>query len=126
MNTDNILHVVIAEIGKPEGATIEERLEVAMKSALRSSFARDEESKLRAALGATLLSYDKDSEEFARLEKSIELLKKVSAMLQALTSGVLVDMDAMGKEIDEETKDFNNIKILDIWRQVMATEKKRV
>jgi hypothetical protein len=91
------------------GVRLEDRLRSTMKAArTQCIWATDDDSQLRAALGAVLLVVtggDKD-----RLITGIENLKKASATIQALVAGVPLDWENL------EAPGEGDLKIMELWR----------
>ncbi len=88
-----------------------ERIKKAMRSARNHWMVLDPEIQLRGALAAALTESEGADRE--RLERSIERLKKASAILSALASGVPVDFDAVELPSDEDNAE--TIPILKLW-----------
>lgn len=88
-----------------------ERIKKAMRAARDHWMVLDPEIQLRGALAAVL--QESEGAERERLERSIERLKKASALLSALASGVPVDFEAVELPSDEDNA--GTIPILKLW-----------
>jgi hypothetical protein len=91
---------------------LKSKLLVAMKEAKNHFMVTDKDTQLRGAIGAVMSFYGKDSDEWRRLEREVDMLRKFSAFLQATQSGLVVEPP----ELDESAEP--PIGILGMWREV--------
>lgn len=101
MTLSNSMLLAIQEIERkvealPLGATVEEKLLVAMRVARHHWLVTDEEARFRAAIGAVMLHSDPETKE--RLEQEVRTLRAVGAA----TEGVPVDLGAVFDDLPSE------------------------
>jgi hypothetical protein len=86
-------------------------LKAAMKATRNHWMCLNEDKQFRAAVGAVMLHYGKDSEEYERLGKEMDSLNKASAVFTALQVGVPIDWESM-----ETESDYEPIGLLKLWK----------
>src|SRR5712671_2824152 len=83
---DVMLSLVVSEcehLVKECTGGLEDKLRAAMNAAKDHWMVLDKDVQLRGAIGAVMLHYGKDSEEYKRLAFEVEQLRKLSAFLTA-------------------------------------------
>lgn len=106
-----VAQTTAATVGDVVG--LEPRVRACMKEAKEHWMVTDEEQRFKGALGAALL-LSKGEEESA-LKQSIDALMKVGAALNAMQSGVPVDLEAIVEEQDSRT--FEPLPLMQWWRE---------
>jgi hypothetical protein len=86
------------------------RLRVAMDKARDHWMATSDDHQFRAAVGAVLISYPPESEEFKRIQFEMNQLQQMSTMIQAAQLGMSFD----GFDISEDTP--KPIGLIGMWR----------
>ena len=94
---------------------IEARVRFAMARAWTDDtwYTGDADEKLRAALGGALMSLDEYTEDYGRLERSVRLMKTMTAMF----AGVPVNLDAIDAD--------GVLPLVTMWEETCAKEKAR-
>ena len=98
--------MINATIGRDAAKDVE-GLEAKVRASMRAVLAGNwmelsDDNLMRAGIAGALLDVGTDSEDGRKLTKSIDALKKISAMLAALQAGISVDVaSAMPEEGDE-------------------------
>lgn len=93
---------------------ITEKLKIAMNITRGHWLITDEDERFRSAIGAVMMHYGKDSQEFKRLEWELVQLRKISAGLNAMQQGISVDLESM---VSEESE-FKPIGLMKLWKEI--------
>lgn len=90
---DNILLIVAHEARDAANKfeSLEDKITAAMKSACNAWITTNDDERFRGAIGGVLMCYKEDSQEYQRLKKEIEAIKKMSAFFNAANAGLTVD-----------------------------------
>lgn len=117
MGNDVMLSLVATECKRyveecPGG--LEDKLRAAMGAAKNHWMVLDKDTQLRGAIGAVMLYYPKDTEEYKRLAYEVSALRKLSAFLSAAQAGLEVSVPE-----DEEEKQ-QPVGIMKLWQEALA------
>lgn len=93
--------------------TLIEKLKTAMLTTRDHWMCTDENEQFKAAVGAVMLHYGQNSDEFVRLEREMKSLNKVSAALNAAQAGVSVDFNSI---LDAKGDEYEPLGLLKLWR----------
>src|SRR5882762_5263519 len=115
MSNDVMLSLVVSECERhvkdcPGG--LEDKLRAAMNAAKDHWMVLDKDTQLRGAIGAVMLHYGKDSEEYKRLAYEVDALRKLSAFLSAAQAGLNVS----APELEAERP--KRVGIIDMWNKI--------
>ena len=100
-----------------------EKVEAAMRITKDHWLCTIPDERFRAAVGAVMLHYGKDSEEFSRLESEMKGLQKLSVFFSALEAGVQLDAVAWEHQIEEDSDANPRVGLVRIWLQVQKEPK---
>ena len=103
-----------------DDGTLIEKLKTVMLVTQNHWMCTNEDEQFRAAVGAVMLHYGKDSDEFVRLEREMKSLNKLSAALHAAQAGVSVNFDSA---LDAEDNEYKPIGLLQLWRELHPSNK---
>jgi len=92
------------------GGSIVDRFKEAMKVTKSHWLVIDEDSRLRGAIAGVMMSYDKGTIEYERIDKEVRMLNQFSAMIQAANVGLTVNPP----DVDD---DFEPIGFLNLWKE---------
>lgn len=95
--------------GEPD---LMERIRKAMRACRDHWMETSETGQFRAAVSAAILESEGDERD--RIERSAKALSRMNAMLQAMQSGVPVDIEAMAAEKQDE----DLIPLMKVWREL--------
>ena len=115
MSNDAMLSLVVSECKRPVedcAGGLEDKLRAAMNAAKDHWMVLDKDTQFRGAVGAVMLHYGKDSEEYKRLAYEVDALRKLSAFLAAAQAGLSVGVPEM-----EEPKP-EPIGIMKLWQEI--------
>jgi len=114
----NLINIAIAEakahISTMEKADVVEVLKAAMKITKHHWLVTDELSQIQAAVGATMLHFGVDSEEWNRLKTEMSNINQFNVALLAMEQGIEVNLESVLKS--HET--IKPIGIMRIWKEV--------
>lgn len=115
MSNDVMLSLVVSECERPVkdcAGGLEDKLRAAMNAAKDHWMVLDKDTQLRGAIGAVMIHYGQDSEEYRRLAYEVDALRKLSAFLTAAQAGLDVSIPELGGERPER------IGIVDLWNEI--------
>lgn len=98
--------------GEPD---LMKRLEKAMKATAGHWMETNQENQFKSAVAAAMLESPTDERD--RIKRSFDGLAKVSAVLNALQSGVPIDFEKAAEEV-EQPKDL--LLLMPLWRKIAA------
>lgn len=106
------VHIAMQEIAGQisQADDLETRLRMAMEKARDHWMATEDDHQFRAAVGAVLLSYPPESDEFKRIQFEMEQLQRISTIIQAAQLGMSVG----GFDIPDDAPEV--IGLLRMWR----------
>lgn len=110
------MHLAITEAKSSLVATdsLEDQLRAAMQVTRNHWMCTDEDEQFRAAIGAVMLHYGEESEEYKRLSSEMAKLRKVNAFLQAAQAGLSVDLSLL----PDEDNQYEPIGLLGMWKSI--------
>ena len=111
------MEMIVAQIAQSSidaEAPLKDMLKQALKGAIENGLTTDENTNYRGALAAVLVALVKNDrhEDKEKLEKELEAIKSMNALL----SGVPVDISTMMERAGGE--DFEAIGIMKLWDEV--------
>lgn len=95
--------------------TLIEQLKASMLVTHDHWMCTDENEQFKAAVGAVMLHYGQNSDEFVRLGREMKSLNKVSAALNAAQAGVSVDFNSI---LDAKGDEYEPLGLLKLWREI--------
>lgn len=118
MSVDAVLSInaTFGERAAAEVEGAEAKVRASMKAVLKENWMETNEDALfRAAVAGAMLGSKEGSEERTHIQESFDGLKKASALIQALQSGVAVDLEATLKAQEEQAR--KPLPLLQWWRE---------
>lgn len=101
-------------VAKQPEASLEDRAQAAMKNARRSWCCTGEKEQFLAACEGLYATASEDEQE--RIREDLEALGRVSALLNALSAGIPVDLEAMAAQAEEQ-KPSNPLGLRRLWQE---------
>lgn len=90
------INAQLAKRDVEEAVGLENKIKAAMKAVLRENWMdTNDDSMMRSALAAVLLNVGQDSEDGKTLLRSMDALRKLSAILTAAQAGLSVNLEHM-------------------------------
>lgn len=111
LSTSMTIAIQQIKINLPEG-DLKTKLKAAMREAKDHWLVTREDEQFRCAVGAVMLHYGPDTEEFKRLEWEMGNLNRFSAAMVAAQTGVNVDFASV---LDTDQK-YEPIGLLAMWK----------
>lgn len=111
------INAQLAKSDVAEAVGLENKIKAGMRAVIRENWMdTNDDSMMRAALAAVLLDVGQDSEDGKRLLRTMDGLRKLSAMLTAAKAGLSVNLEEsdLPKEGDEP------LPIIGWWHEARA------
>jgi len=111
------INASLGQRASKEAIGLENKVKASMRAVIRENWmaTRDEEL-FRASVGGALLDVGLDSDDGTRLQRSIDVLKKFSAVLTAAQAGLSIDPDSWIPNEDDEAP----LPLMGWWHAIKA------
>lgn len=90
-----------------------DRLKFAMNKARDHWMATEDIDQLKGAVGAVMLTYEGDSEEYLRIRWELEQMNKLSLILSNAQQGISYSIDSFVNDVNT----YEPIGIMKLWRE---------
>jgi hypothetical protein len=118
MSNDAMLMIVVSECKHAVEDCIgglEDKLRAAMNAAKNHWMVLDKDTQFRGAVGAVMIHYGKDSEEYKRLAYEVDAMRKLSAFISAAQADLSVELPETSDEPRPEP-----VGIMKLWQEANA------